>query len=167
MMMSSKKQSKAEEYSDKILDDFLNEISPEDQEWCDFKMEQAARIYDAMKKKGVNQIQFAEQMKVSPSLVSKWLSGTQNLTSRTLWQMQKVLGVSLVLSKDQPKEMVRVLISRSIPASSFNNLNTGMFTGITSEYKNTFWATPSDQLRLAITPRMILISETSDYGTYL
>jgi transcriptional regulator with XRE-family HTH domain len=51
----------------------------------------AARIDDARKAKGWSQHEFAEQMGKNPSEISKWLSGTHNFTSDTLWDIEEKL----------------------------------------------------------------------------
>lgn len=60
-------------------------------------MRLAATIEDAIKEKGWNRSRFAEAMGVRPSQVTRWLSGTQGIHSDTLFDIEYVLGVLLVL----------------------------------------------------------------------
>lgn len=62
-------------------------------------MKLAAAIEDAMIAKGWNRTQFAKAMNVKPSQITRWLSGTQTISSGTLFDMKYVLRTSLVLWK--------------------------------------------------------------------
>ena len=84
-------------YSSELVNDLLSNIRPEDQEQTDYKMKLAAKIYAALKSKGWKSVQLAESLNLkSPSLVSKWLSGTHNFTVDTLVDIQRVLGIRLI-----------------------------------------------------------------------
>ncbi len=84
-------------YSSDLITDLLNKITPEEQERIDHKMQIAKMIYTALKSKGWKNIDLAEKLKLkSPSLVSKWLSGTHNFTVDTLVDIQRLLGIQLL-----------------------------------------------------------------------
>lgn len=86
-----------ENYSSDLITDLLNKITPEEQDQIDHKMQIAKMIYMALKAKGWKNIDLAEKLKLkSPSLVSKWLSGTHNFTVETLVQLQRVLDIKLL-----------------------------------------------------------------------
>lgn len=75
----------------------LNKIKPEEQEQIDYKMKLAAKIYTGLKSKGWKSLDLAKALNLkSPSLVSKWLSGTHNFTIDTLVDIQQVLGIQLL-----------------------------------------------------------------------
>ncbi len=60
-----------------------------------FKLsEQVEKI---LEKKGMSQRDFAKKLDKSESEISKWLSGEQNLTLRSIAKMQSILGEPLVL----------------------------------------------------------------------
>lgn len=86
-----------------ILTDILAEISLEEQERTNKRMLLAARIDDARKKKGWNRKEFAERMGQQPSVISKWLSGTHNFTTDTLFVLEEKLGVKLLQVEAEKK----------------------------------------------------------------
>lgn len=84
-------------YSSELINNLLDSISPEEQARIDCKMILASKIYAAMKVKGWKSLDLAKALNVkSPSIVSKWLSGTQNFTVDTLVDIQRVLDVKLI-----------------------------------------------------------------------
>ncbi|MDP4130020.1 MAG: helix-turn-helix transcriptional regulator [Bacteroidota bacterium] len=89
-----------ENYSSGLINDLLKNIKPEEQEQTDYKMKLAARIYAALKSKGWKSVDLAEALHLkSPSIVSKWLSGTHNFTVDTLVEIQRVLEIRLLDEK--------------------------------------------------------------------
>jgi len=55
----------------------------------------AEKIKDRLTELGINRQQFAGMMKVQPSNITKWLSGTHNFTSFTLFEIERVLKLPL------------------------------------------------------------------------
>lgn len=97
-----------ENYSSPVLDELLNQISPAEQELIDYKMKLAAKIYAGLKAKGWKSLDLARALNLkSPSLVSRWLSGTHNFTIDTLVDIQRVLGIRLL--EVEPVMPVRAL----------------------------------------------------------
>lgn len=78
------------------LTGLLSKITPNLQEQTDYKMNLAAKIYQAMKAKGWNQTIFAEEMGKKASVISRWLSGTHNFEADTLFGIQKKLHTRLL-----------------------------------------------------------------------
>lgn len=60
------------------------------------RMMLAAKIEEAMKRCGYNQMQFARLMKKSPTVISEWLSGERNFTTDTLTEIEYALGIRLL-----------------------------------------------------------------------
>ncbi|WP_343702783.1 helix-turn-helix transcriptional regulator [Chitinophaga sp.] len=86
-----------ENYSSPLLDELLNQITPAEQELIDYKMKLAAKIYAGLKAKGWKSLDLARALNLkSPSLVSRWLSGTHNFTIDTLVDIQRLLGIRLL-----------------------------------------------------------------------
>lgn len=84
-------------------------------------MKLAAAIEDAMIAKGWNRSQFAREMNVQPSQVTRWLSGTQSINSDTLFDMEFVLGTSLVLSNVvQVKDTHYVIVYKTLTVPHHN-----------------------------------------------
>ena len=106
-------------YSSTLIDNLLNEISPEELKRTERKMMLAARIDDALKAKGIKKGDLAKALNKKPSVISKWLSGTHNFTSETLWEIGDVLGINLINIKEQRKEPV--IYVASVMASDSDN----------------------------------------------
>ena len=95
-----------ENYNSSILDDIFSEITPEESEKVEKRMLLAAKIEDAIKAKGWRKIDLANAMNKRPSEITKWLSGTHNFNSDTLFDIERVLGINLISLKEQPKAQV-------------------------------------------------------------
>lgn len=90
------KTNKAESYSSNLIDKLLESIDPAEANRVEERMLLAAKIDDAMKAKGLNKSQFAELMGKHESVITRWLSGTHNFTSDTLFDIGRKLGVKLI-----------------------------------------------------------------------
>lgn len=108
---------RAEGHSSKILGALLEEITPQEQVRTEKKMLLAAKIDDARKAKGWSQSEFAEQMEKQPSEISKWLSGTHNFTSETLWDIEDKLGVELISVKEKESKIIKVVEYKAVVSS--------------------------------------------------
>jgi ribosome-binding protein aMBF1 (putative translation factor) len=96
-----------------LIDDLLSKITPEFQEEVDYRMNLAAKIYWGMKAKGWTQKIFAEEMEKKDSVISRWLSGTHNFETDTLFKIEKKLGIRLLdLKIDFPGVKHKVLAPR-------------------------------------------------------
>ena len=91
-----KSKNKAELYSSDLIDQFLNKIPPEEYERTKNKMLLAVKIDDAIKAKGWKKKDLANALNKQPSEISKWLSGIHNFTTDTLWDIEKVLNITLI-----------------------------------------------------------------------
>jgi transcriptional regulator with XRE-family HTH domain len=56
----------------------------------------AEKMADALKEKGLTQKEFAYKLGKKPSEVSRWLTGSMNLTHDTMYDIQSVLGIELM-----------------------------------------------------------------------
>jgi hypothetical protein len=98
--------SKAEEYNSSILGELLNEITPKEAEKTKKRMLLAARIDDGIKAKGWRKTDLANALNKRPSEISKWLSGTHNFNTDTLFEIEEVLSIELIMLNNTPKEQV-------------------------------------------------------------
>ncbi len=90
-------------YEFKILESFIKKISPIEQHRTDNRMMLAAKIAEVMKAKRISSVQLAKELGKSPSVITKWLSGTHNFTCDTLSDVEFVLGIKLLqLIEEQP-----------------------------------------------------------------
>jgi len=101
-------------YTSDLVNNLLSHISPAEQDQIDHKMKMAAKIHAGLKAKGWKSLDLARELHLkSPSLVSKWLSGTHNFTMDTLVDIQRVLGIRLLdadMTATQPPLNVNVTV---------------------------------------------------------
>jgi len=96
--------SKSKAYKSKLIESLIHEIGSEEQKSTDRKMMLAAKIYDAMKAKGIKNGHLAAMLRKKPSEITKWLSGTHNFTVETLWNIGDALGIEIInLSMSTPR----------------------------------------------------------------
>jgi len=92
---------KARNYTSDILDELLSEITPEEQRRTDKRMLLALKIEKAMKAKNWKKGDLAREMNKKPSVITKWLSGTHNFESNTLFELEEKLGITLVALEEK------------------------------------------------------------------
>ena len=99
---------KMETFSSKLIDDILNSTDPVEQAKVDAKMLLATKIADTMKAKGWRNTDLLKALnKETPSIISKWLSGTHNFTVDTLVELGHALGINLLdLSVPEDKKVI-------------------------------------------------------------
>lgn len=68
----------------------------QNREWLQMAMQIAIAIRYVLRLKKISQVELANRMDVSPQLVTKYLSGKENLTLQTICKISKALGISLV-----------------------------------------------------------------------
>jgi transcriptional regulator with XRE-family HTH domain len=97
---------KARNYTSNLLDELLSEITPEEQRKTDKRMVLAMKIDEAMKAKGWKKIDLAREMNKKPSVITRWLSGTHNFESDTLFDLEDKLGINLVNIGEKAKDQI-------------------------------------------------------------
>ena len=80
----------------------LARITPEQRARTFKQMAIAVRIADALETKGWSKSEFATRMNQQPSVITRWLSGTQNFTIDTLSDIEEMLGVQLLVTTTKP-----------------------------------------------------------------
>jgi len=98
--------SKIKPYHSDTIDEILKGIDPKLEKRIEFRMQLALKIDKARIRMGLSKKQFADKLSKSPSEISKWLSGTHNFTSDTLFEIQQLLKVELISAEESPKEEV-------------------------------------------------------------
>jgi transcriptional regulator with XRE-family HTH domain len=98
---------KAEEYSSSLIEEIFESISPKEEKRIKFKMLLSAKIEDAMKAKGWNRTKLLKATgQKNASVATRWFSGTHNFTFDTLFDIQEALGIKLLNSTEETKEVV-------------------------------------------------------------
>jgi ribosome-binding protein aMBF1 (putative translation factor) len=122
-------------YKSKALEDFFMNKDSKSYKRTEKNMLLALRIENARKTLGWNRVRFAKEMNVEPSVITKWLSGTHNFTTDTLFDIEEVLNISLVNTSEPQKietitrHVVRVDVI-NIPASQSSFLYNNELTSI-------------------------------------
>lgn len=82
--------------TNKIMDEIRSTISPEMKMQMELSVAIANRIYEILKAKGMSQKDFARLMGKTETEVSRWLSGTHNLTMATICKISAALDADVV-----------------------------------------------------------------------
>ena len=76
---------------------------PEVQKQVDLCVAIANRVYDLLEERGMSQRDFARALGKTETEVSRWLSGTHNLTIGTIAKMATVLGDDIITATSSVK----------------------------------------------------------------
>lgn len=82
--------------TNRIMDEIRETISPEMKMQMELSVAIANRISDILEEKGMSQKDFARLMGKTETEISRWLSGTHNLTLATLCKISVALGENLL-----------------------------------------------------------------------
>lgn len=82
--------------TNKIMDEIRNSISPEMKLQMEMSVAIANRIYEILESKGMTQKDLAKRLGKTETEVSRWLSGTHNLTLATICKISTALGEDVV-----------------------------------------------------------------------
>lgn len=94
-----------------FLDDILEEISPVEMKKTEQRMLNATKIREAMIAKGWNNTRLLSALDMkSPSIITKWLSGTHNFTQDTLVEIGEVLNIDFFAREEK-----NIIINFSFP----------------------------------------------------
>lgn len=106
---------KPRKYSSAALNRVKDRVSTEQKELVKKRMQLALKIDEARKAKRLSKSELANAMgSKNPSEATKWLSGTHNFTTDTLFKLEQVLGVSLVHCTNEKLEHVKTTVIVSI-----------------------------------------------------
>ena len=78
------------------MDEIRSTISPEMKLQMELSVAIANRIYNILEEKGMSQKDFAQLMGKTETEVSRWLSGTHNLTMATICKISSALGEDII-----------------------------------------------------------------------
>ena len=80
-----------------IMDEIRSTISPEMKLQMELSVAIVNRIYDILEAKGMTQKELALKLGKTETEVSRWLSGTHNLTLSTISKVSVALGEDIVI----------------------------------------------------------------------
>ena len=82
--------------ANKILNGIRKDISPEMKQQVELSVAIANRIYEILNIKGMTQKDLAQCLGKTETEVSRWLSGTHNLTLSTICKISAALGEDII-----------------------------------------------------------------------
>ena len=82
--------------TNKILDEIRGHISPDVKKQLEISVSLVNRIYDILEAKGMSQKDLAKLLGKTETEVSRWLSGTHNLTIATIAKISVALGEDII-----------------------------------------------------------------------
>lgn len=92
--------------TNRLMDEIRETISPEMKMQMELSVAIANRIYEILEEKGMSQKDFARLMGKTETEISRWLSGTHNLTLATLCKISVALGENLLEVPVNQEELV-------------------------------------------------------------
>ena len=82
--------------TNRIMDEIRSTISPEMKLQMEMSVAIANRIYEILEAKGMTQKELAQRLGKTETEVSRWLSGTHNMTLSTVCKISTALGEEIV-----------------------------------------------------------------------
>ena len=83
--------------TNRIMDEIRSTITPEMKLQMEMSVAIANRIYEILEAKGMTQKELAQKLGKTETEVSRWLSGTHNLTLSTICKISTALGEEIVI----------------------------------------------------------------------
>ena len=114
-------------YINPLLKEMLTQIPAEERRHADISFGIARRIGDILQRKGWSQADFAEAAGEKGAEISKWMSGQQNFTIRTIAFIETVLGEEILQVKQYRKSTSRKSLSTYAPGL-LNDEGNGNYT---------------------------------------
>ena len=90
--------------TNKIMDEIRSSISPEMKMQMEMSVAIANRIYEILEARGMTQKDLAKRLGKTETEVSRWLSGTHNLTLATICKIFAALETEVVKVADYELE---------------------------------------------------------------
>ena len=82
--------------TNKLMDEIRQSITPEMKKQMELSVSIANRIYEILEEKGMSQKDLAHALGKTETEVSRWLSGTHNLTIATISKISIALGQDII-----------------------------------------------------------------------
>lgn len=92
--------------TNKTMDEMRGTIPPALKMQMELSVAIANRIYDILEEKDMSQKEFARMMGKTETEVSRWLSGTHNLTLATLCKISVALGEDIIIVANRQRKPI-------------------------------------------------------------
>jgi transcriptional regulator with XRE-family HTH domain len=92
-----------------LFEKVLRSVPAETRSFLDKSTDVSDHVHEILEQKGISQREFAKMLGKGESEISKWLSGSHNLTIKSIERMEAVLNEKLLVI---PQKELKVLVSR-------------------------------------------------------
>jgi transcriptional regulator with XRE-family HTH domain len=94
--------------TNRLLNEIRHTLTPEMKRQMEMSVKIANRIYEIMEEKGLSQKDFATLLGKTETEVSRWLSGTHNMTMATIAKISEALNADIIRvpCKRKRKELI-------------------------------------------------------------
>lgn len=92
--------------TNRIMDEIRGTIPPALKMQMELSVAIANRIYDILEEKDMSQKEFARLIGKTETEVSRWLSGTHNLTLATLCKISVALGEDIIIVANRQRKPI-------------------------------------------------------------
>ena len=82
--------------TNKLMDEIRQTMTPEMKRQMELSVQIANRIYEIMEEKGLSQKNLASLLGKTETEVSRWLSGTHNMTVATIAKISTALNADII-----------------------------------------------------------------------
>lgn len=91
----------------KIIDSALDNINPVNKKFIEKNFDIVEEIYALLESNGMSQKDLADKLGKRESEISKWLSGSHNLTLKSIAKIESVFGQDIIYSASSAKKRFR------------------------------------------------------------
>jgi len=134
--MKEEKGKPARNHKSDVLNKFFSVTDKKEDIKTEKNMLLAVRIDNAIKRMSYNKGEFASVMKVQPSVITKWLSGTHNFTIDTLFEIESALDITLIQTEEKAS------------LQTITTMYTIQIVHVDSQRYSCFWPEAKDLLKL-------------------
>lgn len=90
------------------ITNFFEQRGPEDIErFVDKNLDISQQVFAILEKKGWNQSDLANALGKSNAEISKWLSGSHNLTLRSIAKMEAILAADIIITPNKAEQQYK------------------------------------------------------------
>lgn len=97
--------------TNRLLDEIRQTMTPEMKRQMEMSVKIANRIYEIMEEKGLSQKELAHLLGKTETEVSRWLSGTHNMTMATIAKISEALDADIVKVTSKRKRRKEVVMA--------------------------------------------------------
>lgn len=97
--------------TNRLLDEIRQTMTPEMKRQMEMSVKIANRIYEIMEEKGLSQKDLAHLLGKTETEVSRWLSGTHNMTMATIAKISEALDADIVKVTSKRKRRKEVVMA--------------------------------------------------------